>query len=570
MKVICVLETEEEKDENFFEILYDERLAEGALWIPKSIFREVGGLNFRLRAKRQYELLLRLAERYPLKIIQDETALKERAISGCPEGADCEENQEFLEEYILLKESEETSRWEEIRTDGYIISRYRDKLLAYQRLNEVVESFLLTAEEYGLKEKAAMFLEKMLRLEKEYYDIDDAVRPVLMYKGVDVCYNILNIFAEQFGAALERMGAQVEYFDPENEDLRLMAERAARRYRAVIGWQSYMFSITVGKQKMYLHDTICAPAFNFIFDHPIWGKSILTKSPQTVSVLTHDPYYVDFCRKYYKKHAYLLPPAGDLPRTEESRKKYTLRTFQYDISFVGTYEDYREDLIRMHQMDRETRFLANRFLLALRKNPGQTADETFRQTLHERRGVCTDEEYLEAFFQCRRMIFCAMHYHRVKVIETLLKAGYKVDVFGDSWSKCVLKKYPNLICHPSQNVEECRKVWRQSKISLNIMSWHRGGFTERMANIMLCNTVLVTDDTTYLKGRFEHGRDLLIFHIDDMEQLPVMLKEYLNSPEKCRTIAENGFEKTRKYHTWDKRAEVFLREILEEEICSRK
>ena len=84
MKVICVLETEEEKDENFFEILYDERLAEGALWIPKSIFREVGGLNFRLRAKRQYELLLRLAERYPLKIIQDETALKERAISVRP------------------------------------------------------------------------------------------------------------------------------------------------------------------------------------------------------------------------------------------------------------------------------------------------------------------------------------------------------------------------------------------------------------------------------------------------------------------------------------------------------
>lgn len=563
MKVVRVLETEEVKDENFFEILYDEHLAEGPLWIPKSIFKEVGGLNFRIRAKRQYELLLRLAERYPLKIIHCETASKERVISECPERTDCGKKPEFSDDYILLEEPEEDSPWEGIRTDGYIISRYKDKLLVYQRLNEVMESFFLTAEMYGLKEKAVSFLEKMFRREEEYYDMDDAVRPVLIYKGVDVCYNILNIFAEQFGEALERMGASVEYFDPESEDVRLMAERTGRRYRAVIGWHSYMFSITVGKQKSYLHDIIRAPAFNFVFDHPIWQKAILINSPKTVSVLTHDPYYVDFCKKYYKKHAYLLPPAGDLPKTEEHQKKY-------DISFVGTYENYWDDIIKMHQMDRESRFLANQFLLALRKNPNQTADETFRQTLYKRRGAYTDEEYLEAFFQCRRMIFCAMHHNRVKVIETLLKAGCKVDVFGDSWERCALKKYSNFIRHPSLMGEECMKVWQQSKISLNIMSWHRGGFTERMANIMLCKTVLATDDTTYLKGRFEHGRDLLIFSIDNMEQLPAMLKEYLNRPEKLQEIAENGFEKTRKSHTWDKRAEVFLREILEEEVCSRK
>lgn len=566
MKVICVLETEEVKDEKFFAILYDEHLAEGALWIPKSIFGEVGGLNFRIKAKRQYELLLRLAERYPIEIVDYETALKKRVILGCPEGTDCvdgETEAEFSEEYMLLEEPEEESLWQGLCTDAYIISRYRDKLLAYQRLNEVVESFLFAAQMQGLKEKAASFLEKMFRREKEYYDIDDAVRPVLIYKGVDVCYNILNLFAEQFGEALKRMGAFVEYFDPESEDVRHMAERARKRYRAVIGWQSYMFSITVGKQKTYLHEMITAPAFNFIFDHPIWGKSILTNSPQTVSVLTHDSYYVDFCKKYYKKHAYLFPPAGDLPKTEENQKKY-------DISFVGTYEDYRDDIIKMHQMDRETRFLANRFLLAMRKNPNQTADETFRQTLYERRGNYTDEEYLEAFFQCRRMIFCAMHHNRLKIIETLLKAGCTVDVFGDSWEKCPLKQYSNLIRHPSLMGEECMEVWQQSKISLNIMSWHKGGFTERMANIMLCKTVLATDDTTYLKGRFEHGKDLLTFHIDDIEQLPVMLKEYLSSPEKLEEIAESGYEKTKEFHTWDKRADVFLREILEEEVCSRK
>lgn len=545
MKVVCILEREEEKDERFFEILYDERLAEGPIWIPETIFREVGGWNFRIQAKRQYELLLRLAERYPLAITE------------------CRTKQNIPEDYMLLKEPQEGLPLEEIRTDSYIISRYSDKLLLYQRLNEVMESYLLAAKSRGLEEEAADLLEKMLRREKEYYFIDDAVRPVLIYKGVDICYNILNRFAEQFGEALKRMGALVEYFDPEKVDMKEMAGRIGRRYRAVIGWQSYMFSITVGREGRYLHEEICAPAFNFIFDHPIWEKPILVNSPQTVSVLTLDAYYVDFCKKYYQKQAYLFPPAGVLPQTEGGPK-------YYDISFVGTYEDIWADIVKIHQTDRNTRFLANRFLLALRKNPNRTADETFRQVLKERRGAYTDEEYLEAFFGCRRMIFIAMHYNRVKVIETLLKAGCTVDVFGESWEKCPLKKYPNLIRHPSLTGEECMEVWQQSRISLNIMSWHRGGFTERMANIMLCKTVLATDDTEYLRGRFEHGRDLLIFHIDAIEQLPAMLKEYLNNPKELKAIADSGYEKAKKYHTWDRRAEVFLTEILEEEACSRK
>ena len=54
-------------------------------------------------------------------------------------------------------------------------------------------------------------------------------------------------------------------------------------------------------------------------------------------------------------------------------------------------------------------------------------------------------------------------------------------------------------------------IWQQSKLSLNIMSWHKAGFTERMANIMLAGAVLVTDDTRYLEGRYENGKDLVSF-----------------------------------------------------------
>ncbi len=533
MKIIDVQESEAEKDKWFFKLLYDERLAEDFIWIPKAVFWGAGGLNCKIKAKQKYELLLRLAERNSIAI------------------RECSEEKAFSDEYALLDPPETKDPFEGIRTDSYIISRYKDKLLKYGCFDEVVESFLLSAKESGFQEEAAAILERMLGRQKEYYDIDDAVRPVLIYKGVDICYNVLNIFAEQFGAALERMGAKVEYFDPEKEDVRLMRNAVGKRYRAIIGWQTYMFSITMQSGERYLHDAIYAPKFNFIFDHPIWVRQILTRSPQTVRILTHDPGYVNFCSRYYKKEAYLFPPAGTLPSSEETEKKY-------DISFVGSYEDYRRGMVLIHQMERKTRFLANRFLLKLRKQTEQTADEAFYQALRETGETYTDEEYLEKFFQCKSAIFCVMHYYRAKVIETLLQAGCRVDVFGNSWEGCALKKYPGFICHPDLLGEECMKVWQQSRLSLNIMSWHKGGFTERMANIMLCRAVLVTDYTTYLDGKFEHGKDALIFRLDALEELPKMIKERLNQPQKLEKIAQSGFEKAKERHTWDCRAKEFL------------
>lgn len=163
-------------------------------------------------------------------------------------------------------------------------------------------------------------------------------------------------------------------------------------------------------------------------------------------------------------------------------------------------------------------------------------------------------------------MYCVMHYYRYRVIKTLLDAGMRVDVFGGSWESCPLGKYPNLICHPDVTTQESMQVWQQSDLSLNVMSWHKSGFTERMANIMLSGAVLACDETAYLNGRFEHGKDLLVFRLDALDELPNMLREYLKNPETLREISGNGFEKAKKRHTWDSRVKEFL-EILEETSC---
>lgn len=155
-----------------------------------------------------------------------------------------------------------------------------------------------------------------------------------------------------------------------------------------------------------------------------------------------------------------------------------------------------------------------------------------------------------------------MNYYRDRVLRAILDGGVKVVVFGDDWGNCRLRGYPNLICHPNITVEESLLVWSQSKLSLNIMSWHKAGFTERMANIMLAGAVLVTDETAYLDGKYD-AEDMLIFRLQERDGLPQQIKELLADRVLRECIAERGREKTKKAHTWDTRAEQFL-QILQE------
>lgn len=545
MKIVHISEKEEANKEIFWEILSDETIAEDTFLIPKVPMQKAGGWNVRLKAKRLYELLLRLLDLYSIRL------------------EECDATLSHLEEYITIEKEEKASAWESICTDCYIIARYKEKLLAWGYFDCVVESVLEYAASCGLQEQAVAQLEKMLSRAEEYYEIDDAVRPILVYKGDGVCYNILNVFAEQFGEALERYGCLVEYFDPENGNINNITQYIGKRYRAIVGMQSYLFSVKMADQVTYLHNLISAPKFNVVFDHPVWLKPHLMGDIQDYYALTHDDTYVKFLEDYYQKKSYLLPPAGiEQPDGREEKR--------YDISFVGTCGNHWEQVRIIHKMEREQRFMANRFLLFMRKNPDMTSEDAFHQVLKFYGRDCYGEEFLELFYPMRRVIYCVMHYYRYQVIKTLLEAGLQVDVFGESWEYCPLRSYPNLIYHPSVTSEESLKVYQQSKLSLNIMSWHKGGFTERMANIMLAGAVLVTDWTTYLSGRFEAGKDLITFRLEEMEQLPKRIRECLENEEQWNVMMENGKRKAETYHTWDCRAKEFVEDILEGDVCRKK
>ena len=106
-----------------------------------------------------------------------------------------------------------------------------------------------------------------------------------------------------------------------------------------------------------------------------------------------------------------------------------------------------------------------------------------------------------------------MYYYREKTVRVLAEAGIRIDVWGDSWKQSILSAFPQVTIHGDVNWQESLEILEKSKISLNVMAWHKAGFTERMANSMLAGAVLLTDETFYHRDEFSDGRECKMFSL---------------------------------------------------------
>ena len=381
--------------------------------------------------------------------------------------------------------------------------------------------------------------------------------PVLIYYGVTYCYNILNDILAQFGAAFRRKGMRVIYYDEQIGDVAGLSRYFGRRFKAVIGVQSYLFSVR-RKSGEYIHENILGPKFNIVLDHPVWLHSQLMNVPEDYYVLTHDNNYKKFIEKYYKSitETFILPPAANQMVVE---KEIDYDNRKHDVIFIGTYGDYKakEDMINSCQED--VKVIAWEMVDILLSDCGLTFEEAFYQTLDNNGIFLGDKEFFDVFSKMTPVFHYVMYYTRYKVIESLLEAGVRVEIWGSTWRNSPVSEHCNLIIHDDVTPEESYGVMADSKISLNIMAWHKGGFTERIANSMGAGAVLVTDETTYDDGELEDGVNYVAYNLDHLDELAVKIKELLEDDDKRKDIAARGRVYTLKNNTWDRRVEDFLK-----------
>lgn len=534
--VIIYQVQQEERELQFLDILLDETLIYGTVYVPDDCLQNVSARNTRLPAKQIYEYVLRLAEVYPVQI----SKTPPKNTKG----------------YLVIKNFQKDIKieFEEeggLQTDCYLAAKYKKILLEHNLFESVVENILSCASQIQCFQQTVSFLEQMLQGAGAYQYFYQGSQPFLLYRGNKECYQLLDTFAEYLGKALKKQGFLVEYFDSGKENHTALSRYIGKSFQAIIGMQTYLFSVCM-KDGSFLHDQISGKKYNFVFDHPLWMYHQFENMPKDVTILTLDVDYASYIRRYYRLPSYFLPPGG-IQTTFVQQKRI------YNVVFIGSYIDNSKFIFqKLQQMKRKKRFLINRFLMIMRKAPSLSVENALWKALSycKCKYTYSDQDFIKLCYELREFILYLSQYYRIKLIKTLINSGIKVDVFGTSWVSCPLRGNSNFIWHnKDMGTQECLKIWQQSKISLNIMSCHKNAITERVVNSMLQKAVVCTEHNPYLANQFQDGKDVIFYDLLRLNELPGRIARLLEHEEQLAMIGENGCRKAEKLHTWDCRAD---------------
>lgn len=187
---------------------------------------------------------------------------------------------------------------------------------------------------------------------------------------------------------------------------------------------------------------------------------------------------------------------------------------------------------------------------------------------------CVTPELIEAFCKVRPELInfpdsmkvdtkavIAQHIISVKVAEQerlrylkALSEHFNVDLYTGS------DTYSMPLIHNrgfAKTNTEMPIIFHQSKINLNLTAKSiRSGLSLRIFDVLGCEGFLITNYQAELPEHFNIGEDLEAY--TSLDDLMGKCEYYLSHDKERREIAHNGFEKVKKYHTYDIRLTQML------------
>ena len=187
---------------------------------------------------------------------------------------------------------------------------------------------------------------------------------------------------------------------------------------------------------------------------------------------------------------------------------------------------------------------------------------------------CVTPELIEAFCKVRPELInfpdsmkvdtkavIAQHIISVKVAEQerlrylkALSEHFNVDLYtgSDTYSMPLIHN-----CGFAKTNTEMPIIFHQSKINLNLTAKSiRSGLSLRIFDVLGCEGFLITNYQAELPEHFNIGEDLEAY--TSLDDLMGKCEYYLSHDKDRQEIAHNGFEKVKKYHTYDIRLTQML------------
>ncbi len=500
---------------------------------PKSQVQKTGAFNSMLSGKTDFEFLCRTVR---------ETGHCTVRKAVCNAGMSMGKNGSTPNESIA-------------ETLAYMIPYHMSYLHALGQMDRIFSMFC----EYAQAENFFPVFQQKVNLfltdERVYEKLARQTAPFIILRGDNTCGGVLQEFADDLADGLICNGQAVVLIDGDIEQYDELQNMVCK---GVVGFQNKALEIEFFRK-------IHGPKFQFWFDNPLRFENVLRNLPEEYFILCQDANYASLIREYYHTaNAIQFPPGGKLLQemscNQEGGKTLCMQKKRpYDIIFVGTF--FEDSVNTLEGFQRE-------FYDYMLLHPSQTFEEGLSELLRrkakEEREIRKQAEEIDAesFIElscslkpaCRAVI----GHFRNAVISTILKAGIDLHVYGDSWKGYEGVGREHLTIHPCVTMAESLKELGRSKIGLNIMSWHKAGMTERIANIMLSGAVCLTEETAYLREHMQEGEEIVTFCLDRLEELPIKIKVLLENPDLRGKIAENAYHKAMAKYTWLHRAEELI------------
>jgi hypothetical protein len=246
---------------------------------------------------------------------------------------------------------------------------------------------------------------------------------------------------------------------------------------------------------------------------------------------------------------WMSPGADPLPESAGEKP--------YDISFMGTYFDEAAMWQSIDRLEGDVAVLCRQCTQALLEHVDLSYNDLRLLLEQQYPGLFVRysmEEIAGTIWEACRI---PPYAYRRRTVEKILESGYELHVYGDSWKAYPLKPGERLVIHEEIPPALMSGEMGKAKISLNVMSWHKAGMTERIIEILHSGSVCLTDETRYLREHFTQMEELVMFRLDELEQLPELIDRLLGDDRLREEIAANGRKRAME-HTWDARARQLL------------
>ncbi len=381
----------------------------------------------------------------------------------------------------------------------------------------------------------------------------------LIFSIKPVCYNSYLYFADSLAKALRGCGAEIEFFSSAKEPLEAMERLANQTFDAIFDFNSELPRVKMDDGSYFL-DQIHAPFYDIILDHPLYHHDTLKQKISDFHVLCLDQNHAAYICKHYThiKSAAFFPMTGEdlLPDSASYPQKQT------DLLFSGTYTDYRQVEQSILSSPSFLGEITKKLIDRMQNDVSLTQEDALRQLLPSLEESEIIEEtfplHMQACFLCDSYLRA---FSREELLLSLAREKLPLTLCGNGWRKSPLSGFSQINIIDDISFSDTFALFRQSKITLNLLPGFKNGTHDRIYSSMLNHSLCLTDASPLLKEQFQDGKDLCFYDASQPKEAADKIAHLLTDKEHLETISQNGYFKAKENHSWLARAVCLLKMI---------